>query len=261
MTRELLPQASGAAIVRAMKDIFIADSHLTDPDDVSYRHLVDFLTSQQGQIRHLVLLGDIFEFWVGYQHCIFSAYLPLLQALQQLERSGTKIVTVEGNHDFHMGPFFSETLKSTIYPDGGGLDLDGLNIYLCHGDTVAATPNYLRLRGFFRSAFAKMLIRILPADTTWKISEILGKMSRGRRASQPKRQYILPEDRIKQYASLRFQEGYNAFICGHFHQAHHQQLDQNQLMVVGNWGTTCHYACYENGQLSLKTYQPAETNH
>lgn len=250
-------QTNCAVIVRAMKDIFIADAHLSDPNDASYHHLVNFLSSQYGQIRHLVLLGDIFEFWVGYRHCVFSAHLPLLQVLQQLQRTGTKIVTVEGNHDFHMGPFFSETLKSTIYPDGGGLELDDLKMYLCHGDTVAATPNYLRLRRFFRSSFAKMLIGILPADTTWKISEILGKMSRKHRASQPKRHYTLPEARIKEHAALRFQEGYGAFICGHFHQAYHQQLDQHQLMIVGNWATTCHYACYENGKLSLEIYQPA----
>lgn len=251
-----MPQHSSAGIVRAMKDIFIADAHLTDPNDASYRHLVDFLTAQCGQIRHLILLGDIFEFWVGYRHCVFSAYLPLLQVLQQLQASGTQIVMVEGNHDFHMGPFFSETLKSTIFPDGGTLKLDELNVYLCHGDTVAATPNYLRLRRFFRSSFAKMLIRLLPADTTWGISEILGNASRKRRASQPKRQHTLPEAGIKQHASQRFKEGCEAFLCGHFHQAYHQQLDQHPVIVVGNWGQTCHYAVHENGQFSLEVYQP-----
>lgn len=239
-----------------MKDIFIADAHLTDPNDASYRNLVNFLTAQCGQIRHLILLGDIFEFWVGYRHCVFSAYLPLLQTLQQLQAHGTQIVMVEGNHDFHMGPFFSEDLQSTIFPDDGCLKLDDLSVYLCHGDTIAPTANYLRLRRFFRSSFAKRLIRILPADTTWAISEILGKASRKRRASQPKRQYMLPEECIKQQASHQFKKGCDAFICGHFHQPYHQELDQHPVIIVGNWGQTCHYAVHENGQFSLEVYQP-----
>ncbi|MEA3465807.1 MAG: UDP-2,3-diacylglucosamine diphosphatase [Thermodesulfobacteriota bacterium] len=239
-----------------MKDIFIADAHLTDPNDASYRHLIEFLSAQRGQIRHLILLGDIFEFWVGYRHCVFSAYLPLLQMLQQLHADGTQIVMVEGNHDFHMGPFFSDTLHSTIISDGDRLHLDNTCVYLCHGDTLAATPNYLRLRRFFRSAFARLLIRLLPADTTWKIAETLGNASRKHRQKQPQRNRTLPKQAISQQATLQFDQGCDAFICGHFHQPWHQQQQNKHLLVVGNWGATCHYAVHEHGRFSLEQYVP-----
>ena len=239
-----------------MKDLFIADAHLTDPNDPPYQHLLNFLTSQRGQVRNLVLLGDIFEFWVGYRHCVFSAYLPLLQVLQQLHADGTKIIMVEGNHDFHMGPYFSDTLQATIFPNDGQLQLDDSCVYLCHGDTVAATPSYLRLRRFFRSGFARLLIRVLPADTTWRISEILGHASRKRRQHQPQRRYTLPEQAINDYAEQRFANGCDVFICGHFHQTLHRQHDNKHVMVVGNWRETCHYAVHENGQFSLEQYLP-----
>lgn len=239
-----------------MKDLFIADAHLREPDAPAYRHLLEFLSSQRGQIRHLVLLGDIFEFWVGYRHCVFTAYLPLLQLLQQLQADGTKIIMVEGNHDFHMGPFFSESLQATILPDGGRIELDNQQLYLCHGDTLAATPNYLRLRRFFRSAFARLLIRILPPDTTWNIADLLGKASKGRRKNRPQRSYRLPEQAILDAAARQFDLGCTSFMCGHFHQSWHQQNGQHQVLVVGNWGTTCHYAVLEHGQFRLEQYQP-----
>ena len=248
-----------------MKDIFIADAHLVDPDALPYRHLVTFLNSQIGQIDHLVLLGDIFEFWVGYKHCVFSAYLPLLTALQQLRQSGTKIVVVEGNHDFHMGPFFSNTLDATIIPDSDTIQLGDKQVFLCHGDTLTADTGYLYLRRFFRSKLAQILIRTLPTDTTWKIGDLLGRASRKRRLKQPPKQYILPTEQIINQAQFQFDQGCNVFMCGHFHQAWQHNIatnttksvpDTGQLFVLGNWGTTCHYGVHENGIFSLTQYQP-----
>lgn len=86
-----------------MKDIFIADAHLKNPADENYVQLLEFLKQNSGNIRTLILLGDIFEFWVGYRHCVYSAYVPLLQQLNLLRLDGTSIIVVEGNHDFKIG--------------------------------------------------------------------------------------------------------------------------------------------------------------
>ena len=51
-----------------MKTLFIADAHLKNPRDRNYRALLDFLAEQLHVVDRLVLLGDIFEFWVGYRH-------------------------------------------------------------------------------------------------------------------------------------------------------------------------------------------------
>jgi len=243
---------------KATKDIFLADAHLVNPQDSAYQHLLEFLRSQRGQVRHLILLGDIFEFWVGYRHCVFTAYLPLLQLLQQLHSDGTKIIMVEGNHDFHVGPFFSDNLKSTIFCNDGCINLDGKRVYLTHGDTLAATRSYLLLRRFFRSSFAQLLIRLLPTDTTWKIAEVLGNASKRKRRNTAQQLYRLPSQAIIAQAQQQLSQGSDAFICGHFHQAWQQSIDNKPLLVVGNWGTTCHYATHENGVFSLHQFKPLD---
>ncbi len=103
-----------------MRDIFLADAHLLDPSDANYRRLLAFLDRQRGSVGTLYLLGDIFEFWVGYHHTVFAPYVPLLEALRRLREAGARIVYVEGNHDFHLGPYIEETLGCTVLPDGGG---------------------------------------------------------------------------------------------------------------------------------------------
>jgi UDP-2,3-diacylglucosamine hydrolase len=161
-----------------MRDIFIADAHLLDPQDTNYRRLLDFLQSQRGQVRTLVLLGDIFEFWIGYRHTVFAPYVPLLESLRQLREQGTRIVYVEGNHDFHLGPYFEQVLGCRILPDGGVIELGSEKIYIGHGDLV--NPNdkgYRLLRRFLRSRLLLWLSRLLPPDWAWTIARWGSRMS------------------------------------------------------------------------------------
>ncbi len=71
-----------------MKDIFLADAHLLDPEDDNYLRLLTFLKNHRGSIRTLVLLGDIFEFWIGYRHTVFAPYIPLLEELRKQRETG-----------------------------------------------------------------------------------------------------------------------------------------------------------------------------
>ncbi|MBN2644004.1 MAG: UDP-2,3-diacylglucosamine diphosphatase [Desulfuromonadaceae bacterium] len=247
-----------------MKDLFLADAHLKDPAAPAYRHLLDFLDEQHGQLRTLVLLGDIFEFWVGYRSCVFSAYLPVLQRLQRLHEQGTRLVVVEGNHDFHLGPFFRDSLQATIIPNRGRLELDGCAIHLEHGDLINADQGYLWLRRFFRSRLARGLIRILPPDVTWHIGEVLGNGSRRRHHQHDdhSRSKRLPQTALRSQAEQAFAKGCRAFLCGHFHHSWQQTLRVNQqsceLLVVGDWGTDGSYVELCDGQFLPKQYRPGD---
>lgn len=99
-----------------MRAIFIADAHLRHEGDENYRLLVEFLTELRGTVDTLFILGDLFEFWIGYETVPFTHYLPILKKLQELAENGTEIVYLEGNHDFHMGPFFTKTLAPGSIP-------------------------------------------------------------------------------------------------------------------------------------------------
>ena len=78
----------------------------------------------------------------------FPHYLPVLDSLQKLVKSGVEIVYFEGNHDFHLGKFFSETLRATIYTNPAILDLDGKHVYVCHGDQINIQDYGYRLLRF-----------------------------------------------------------------------------------------------------------------
>lgn len=256
-----------------MKDIFIADTHLKNAADTHYILLLEFLKQNRGNIRTLVLLGDIFEFWVGYSHCVYSAYVPLLQQLGLLHRDGTRIVMVEGNHDFNVGPYFSQTLGAEIIPDGGTVMLEETKVWLEHGDLISPNRTYRWLRKLFRSRGARLISRVLHPDLLWGIAEHLGNWSRKQRtrvrAAQSSNREAsqdggyspsaIPQEQLLCLAAAHSASGCDAMVCGHFHLSWHKKTSHTEVLVVGEWGEHGTYAEHQEGRFELKQFCPAAT--
>lgn len=238
-----------------MRAVFLADAHLRDPADVNYRMLLRFLAEQEGRCDLLVLLGDICEFLVGYPNTVFPPYVQLFEALAQLERTGTRLVYVEGNHDFHLAPYLDRHLPCRLYPNGGDINIDGRRVLVVHGDLAnPADRGYRLLRAILRSSVMRLLLRLLPAAWTWRIAErmsLASKRGRNNRSQhRPAREILLP------YARERLAEGYQAIITGHFHQPFHEQLEAGELIALGDWIDQYSYAVWEDGGFQLLRYSP-----
>lgn len=252
-----------------MKDIFIADAHLKNPSDENYIQLLRFLKQNRGDIRTLVLLGDIFEFWMGYRYCVYSAYLPLLHELHALNLEGTEIVMVEGNHDFNVGPFFSETLKARVIPDGACITLGETRIWVEHGDRINPTRAYVWLRKLFRSRGAKILSRVIHPDLLWNFAAHLGNWSKRQRAPQDNipakgRNQAppcasIPEEKIIATARRRFAMGCDALVCGHFHRSWQHPQEQPQITLVGEWDESGTYAEHFAGVFKIRQFSEPPT--
>jgi UDP-2,3-diacylglucosamine hydrolase len=252
-----------------MKDIFIADAHLKDPSDESYIRLLSFLKQNRGRIRTLVLLGDIFEFWIGFRHCVYSAYLPLLHELCALKKAGTDIVMVEGNHDFNVGSFFTHTLEAKVIPNGDCITLGKTRIWVEHGDLINPTRTYLWLRNMFRSRALRFAGGFLHPDLLWSVAEYLGKWSKQQRQGGESRaahlspphnghSWSIPEEKIIQAAALYHDTtGCSALVCGHFHHSWEHISDNVRILAVGAWGNTGIYAEHRAGEFSFRCFAPA----
>jgi UDP-2,3-diacylglucosamine hydrolase len=236
-----------------MRDVFIADAHLLDPADENYRRLLAFLDGLRGETRTLYLLGDVFEFWVGYRHVVFAPYVPLLEALRRLREGGTAIVCVEGNHDFHLGPYFEKGLGCRVLPDGGGVEIDGRRVFIGHGDLVnPGDHSYRLLRRTLRSRPLRWLLQVVPPDWTWGIARWAGRQSRKGQATKMTR--WLPEAMLTAHAERLFREGFAAVVTGHFHHPLLQETDGKTLVALGDWIDQFSYAVCEDGKFELRTY-------
>ena len=236
-----------------MRAVFLADAHLLDPDEANYRTLLAFLAEQEGRTDLLVLLGDICEFLVGYPRNVFPPYVPLMAALDRLQRSGTQLIYVEGNHDFHLEPGFRNRFPCQVLPDGGTIEVDGERILLAHGDLGdSANHGYRLMRGVLRSPLVRLLIRLLPVAATWWIGERWSRSSRCRRNDESRHRPA--RDILITFARTRLRQGHRAIVTGHFHQPFHEHLAEGELIALGDWITQYSYAVWENGGFRLERY-------
>ena len=239
-----------------MRKVFIADAHLRNRGDENYRKLLDFLAGLRGNTDTLFILGDLFEFWIGYRQVPFTQYLPVLEQLRQLVSSGTELVYFEGNHDFHMGPFFKETLKARVYRGAATFSLDGKNVYLCHGDQINRKDiGYLLLRFLLHNALTGVIARHVPVGIVSAIADRMGRMSRkSHHHRRVKWDYVTI---LRDFAAARFREGCDTVITGHFHTPLLEMLPNGggrTLLSLGDWITHFSYGEWKDGELSLKTY-------
>ena len=237
-----------------MRAIFIADAHLRHEGDENYRLLMEFLAGLRGTVDTLYILGDLFEFWIGYETVPFTHYLPILKRLQELAESGTEIVYLEGNHDFHMGPFFTETLGARVHPRPALVSIGGKRVYLCHGDEVNRRDyTYRLLRLILHSSLVRAATRVVPPSVA---SWIADRMSHGSRKNHGRRRQRWDYPAIlRAFAAQRFREGCDVVVSGHFHIPFLDEAGGRILLSLGDWITHYTYGEWRDGTLTLKHYR------
>lgn len=236
-----------------MRAIFIADAHLKGLNDPNQKRLCAFLENLK-DIDKVFILGDLFEFWTGYNKTLEYHYSPVLVQFKRLKGSGTHIVYVEGNHDFSVGPFFKDILGGAVYPDSADITLDGKRFFLAHGDIVEHSVSYKIWRGLLRSSIARVVMNIASPAFVWKVAFRLAKTSR----KNYKRGDRL--DKLqKDFAKEKIMQGFDVVILAHSHVSGISEIAANGKSGVyanpGDWVGEFSYLVYEDGNIRLERYK------
>ena len=238
-----------------MRAIFIADAHLVSPDDDNYRLLLRFLCELEGELDTLYILGDLFDFWLGFPSHPFTQYDAVLDALERLVLHGCRLVYFEGNHDFHLGAIFSERLKAEIHTGPAIESVQGKRLYICHGDQINREDRLYRLLRFLlRTRLVAAAVRHFPPSWAEKIRERLQKRSQAgysaKKARWDYRQILLD------FALGLQQEGCDGLVAGHFHLALHENVPgvPFTILSLGDWMEQLTYGEMQDGELRLMTY-------
>jgi UDP-2,3-diacylglucosamine hydrolase len=117
--------------------VVVADAHLGSADPGDAAAFFEFLDAVPGMGRHLVVNGDLFDFWFEYRSVIPRRAFPVLSALARLTGRGVALTLTGGNHDRWGGSFWTRDLGVTFLPRGGPLGLAGWRCWAHHGDGLA----------------------------------------------------------------------------------------------------------------------------
>lgn len=238
-----------------MRTIFLADAHLHNPADTNYRLLLRFLEELQGKTDLLCILGDLFDFRVGLPALTFPEQEPVLDALARLSRSGTRLIYLEGNHDFHLGADFAERIGAELHGGPVALELHGKRLLLCHGDLVnPADWRYRLLYSALRNRVTVLAGRLVPAALVQGVRRRLQRTSRSRYSGDRVRWNY--REIIRAYGKAVRQQGFDAVVLGHFHLPLIEQHDHFTLLALGDWIGQFSYGELHDGRFTLSTYQP-----
>lgn len=239
---------------------FIGDAHLSDDDPGRQALLIRFLEENRDRMERLVILGDLFEFWFGFQGYIDPAYRPLCDTLVSLTRSGIPLIYLEGNHDFALGPFFKETLGAEVYPGSHTLDIHGQRVFLAHGDGLARGDFLYRFwRGLLKNRACYGIIRRLGPERTHRLKNLISRRSWMHR----RRAFGQGECPDERFARDRCLEGADVVVLGHTHQPCEKTFRLSgrtcYYFNVGDWMKHFSYLQYRPDKgFRLAFYPPGE---
>jgi UDP-2,3-diacylglucosamine hydrolase len=161
--------------------IFLSDAHFNGENRDNQERLIRFLEVERGNLATLVFLGDLFEFWFGFEGHVYEEYLPILQQLKSLSRGGVRIKYIEGNHDFCLGSYFEEDLGVEVYTDEMEELLGDKRVYIAHGDRVNPRDYGYRLfRRILKNQLSYEVIRWGGPVLSMRIAKWLSAKSRRR---------------------------------------------------------------------------------
>lgn len=230
--------------------LFIADAHLREWDFGRQGRIIRFLEREKKNLGTLVILGDLFEFWFGFESFAFEGYKPVLDELERLVEDGVHIRYTEGNHDFSLGKYFEDTLGAQIDANESIIELDGKRIYMAHGDLVNKKDVFYRiLRHGLRNPFSYWIIRRVGPRVSKKVAAFLSSISFGKQ----KRTHPERTERIfQQFAKGKLREGFDVVILAHNHvpQSCSFSIDGKQTYYfnVGDWIAHFSFLRYRPGR-------------
>lgn len=211
--------------------LVVADLHLDPADPSAAEPWVEFCARVAG-IPRLVVLGDLFDAWVGPAHLRLPGSTRVVSALADLARTGTAIEVVHGNRDFLLDATFERATSVRVHPSGllARLPVTGQRLLLLHGDELCtADHGYQRLRRIVRSRWVRGAAPRVPLPLALWVARRLRRASTRALEVKPRE-----EKRMQRDAALRAAAAASAalLVCGHAHEARDEALAADLRWIV-----------------------------
>ena len=114
--------------------VVVADAHLGQVPPATAAAFHRFLETVPQPGDHLLINGDLFDFWFEYGAVIPRRHFPHIAKLRELKARGVRITLMGGNHDRWGGPFLTDDLGIGFHADPVEMRLAGRPTFVAHGD-------------------------------------------------------------------------------------------------------------------------------
>jgi UDP-2,3-diacylglucosamine hydrolase len=147
-------QLAGKARVALRDPIFISDLHLSAAAPATLRRFVRFCETEAPARAELLILGDLFEYWIGDDALDDGDEVAraVVAALKTLSDRGVRLYVMHGNRDLLLGSRFLHVTGAQLLADPCVAEVAGRKVLLAHGDAWCTRDvEYMRFRAMVRS--------------------------------------------------------------------------------------------------------------
>ena len=195
-----------------------------------------WLAAAQADAQQVILLGDIFEAWIGDDLGI-ATYAEEIAALRALTDAGVDLRFMVGNRDFLLGEAFCMATGARALPDPCIVTLGGRPTLLSHGDQWCTDDTgYQRYRRVISHKGLQRLFLRLPRRWRQRIADRLRQQSREFTAEKAVTITDVSADAI--IAAFGHAD-VDRIIHGHTHRPQRHQLTVNgrdcERIVLPDW--------------------------
>jgi UDP-2,3-diacylglucosamine hydrolase len=227
----------------------VGDVHVAPEEPRALARFLDFLGRVGGQGGTLVLLGDVFDWWVGPQQQDTPFARTILEPLRRLAAGGVRLAFQDGNRDF---PFRgARGLAIDLWPDVVRTRWGGRTVVFHHGDLLCtADHDYLRMRALIRSWPARAALRAMPYAAAAYLARGLRGLSERTKSQNRGARLGLDYGYCR-----RWLEGYGAdvLVLGHVHTGvhHRDPATGGEVLVLKDWHGTPGIVRLDEGGIRL----------
>ena len=237
-----------------MSVLFVSDVHLSALRPERTDAFLAFLQGPCRQASRLVLLGDVFDEWLGDDDRR-PPHEQVVEALAALTRHGVRVDFCWGNHDFLVGERFHDRSGCHPLTDPSVIPVHGTPVAVLHGDTLCTRDeDYQRWRATFTDPAMQQQFLALPFQQ--RVQRAAALRHGSMQATRLKPQDIMdvtPEAVLETLERL----GVRHMVHGHTHRPgmHPLQLPggPGQRIVLGDWYATEQLLHWDTGGPTLGT--------
>jgi UDP-2,3-diacylglucosamine hydrolase len=114
--------------------VFISDLHLSAARPKTQEAFRRFIRSVAAHHRELLILGDLFDAWVGDDDLADATARSTCEALGELTANGVRVFLMHGNRDLLLGNGFARRIGAALLIDPTVATIGGLQVLMAHGD-------------------------------------------------------------------------------------------------------------------------------
>ncbi len=198
--------------------------------------IVLLIKKAQKEASVFLILGDLFDLWLGQGDYFKKEYASLLEEFKKLKQT-CRLIYFEGNHDLHLKKFWEQELGFEVYVEPQMFDFDGMKVWAEHGDEInRGDRDYLFLRWFLRTKPMEYLIYNLSSKISGFIGEKASGLSRGYTGKIENQS----KEIFRRYAMEKAQtQKFDLMLLGHTHVvddfSFKSMTGSNRLINLGSW--------------------------